>query len=314
MKLNKIFAIALAALTMTACSDDDEDFNTASGVSVQMQSASLETRENTKIFNVPIEVVGKANGPIVVYVETTPTGSEPAVADENYLVTSERIIIPAGETVGYVEICPVDDNDENETRTFNVTITKVEGANIGAQKTTTVGLRDNDQDPYEKMTGKWTMYASTVFNNGDDGPFTLTVDTPDPDDEDEADYYGYELYGYGLIGMNEVYVTLNYNYNEITNEVTMSIQTGSPASTVYFNFGSFNGVFFGSSQYPANGFNFGSDIPLTYGVDEAKGVEYYEADPNAMFFLSVITYPNFDQNMGYYDGWDGIRFERPLAK
>ena len=35
MKLNKIFAIALAALTLTACSDDD-DINTAN-VTVNMQ-------------------------------------------------------------------------------------------------------------------------------------------------------------------------------------------------------------------------------------------------------------------------------------
>ena len=314
MKLNKIFAIALAALTMTACSDDDDDFNTASGVSVQMQSATLETRENTKVFNVPFEVVGKANGPIVVYVETSPTGTEPAVADENYLVTSNRIIVPAGETVGYVEICPVDNNEENETRTFNVTITKVEGANIGAQKTTTVGLRDNDSDPYEKMAGTWTMVCSTVFSNGDDGPFTLSVETPNPDDPDEAEYYGYELYGFGLSGMSNVYVTLNYGYNEITDEVTMSIQTGSFASTTVFNFGSFEGVFIGSSQYPASGMNFGSDIPLTYGVDEANGVEYYEADPNVMYFLSVVVYPELNQNMGFYDGWRGIRFERPLQK
>lgn len=308
MKLNKIFAIALAALTMTACSDDD-DFNSVSGVSVQMKNATMEVRENGNIFNVPFEVTGEANGPIVVYVETSPTGTEPAVADENYIVTSTTIIIPAGTTEGSVEICPVDNEEENETRTFNVTIVKVEGATIGSQTTTVVGLRDNDSDPYEKMTGAWTLKCQTVFNSGTDGPFSISMQTPDP--ESEAEYYGHELYGFGLKGYDFIYVTLNYAYNEITDETTMSIQTGSFATTSTINFG-FTGIVVGSSQYPADGMNFGADIPLTYGVDASAGVEYWEADPNAMFFLSVLPYPALNQNMEFWDGWADIRFERPL--
>lgn len=309
MKLNKIFAIALAAITMTACSDDDGDFNTAAGVTVNMQKASIEVRENGSIFNVPIEVTGKANGPIVVYVETTPTGADPAIADENYMVTSQRIIIPAGTTIGNVEIKPVDNEEENETRTFNVTITNVEGASVGSQTTTLVGLRDNDSDPYEKMTGAWTLQCSTVFSNGNDGPFSISMETPDPDNEIE--YYGRELYAFGLNGYDFIYMPLNYAYNEITDETTMSIQVGSFATTSTINFG-FTAVVFGSSQYPADGMNFGSDIPLTYGVDEANGVEYWEADPNAMFFLSVVPYPALNSNAGFWDGWADIRLERPL--
>ena len=54
MKLNKIFAVALAALTMTACSDDDKlELNTASGVSVAMEDATFTIGENVDLFNVP---------------------------------------------------------------------------------------------------------------------------------------------------------------------------------------------------------------------------------------------------------------------
>jgi len=309
MKLNKIFAIALAALTMTACSDDDENFNSASGVTVNMAKTSMEVRENGSIFNVMMDVTGKANGPIVVYVETTPTGTDPAVANENYIVTSQKIIIPAGETSAGVEISPIDNDEENETRTFNVTITRVEGGAVGSQATCTVGLRDNDSDPYEKMTGQWTMQCSSVFTNGDDGPFKLNMQTPDPEEEEE--YYGHELYGYGLKGHDFLYMTFNYAYNEISDEVTMSIQVGSFATLSLINFG-FQAIVVGSSQYPADGMNFGQDIPLTYGVDETTGMEYWEVDPSTMYFLAVVPYPSLDSMEGFWDGWRNIRIERPL--
>lgn len=308
MKLNKIFAIALVALTATACSDDD-DLNTASDVTVQMASATMEARENSNFINVPIEVIGESNGEIIVYIETSPTGDDPAVVDENYVVTSERILIPAGVTSASVEICPVDNDEENETRTFNVTIVRVDGAKIGSQATTTVGLRDNDSDPYEKMAGTWTMKCNTVFSSGTGGPFTVTMETPDP--ETEAEYYGHELYAFGLKSYDFIYVTLNYDYNELTETTTMSIQTGGFATTSTINFG-FTAVVIGSSQYPADGTNFGSDIPLTYGVDEAAGVEYWEADPQTMYFLAVVPYPALNTTSGFWDGWSRIRFERPL--
>ena len=42
MKFNKIYAIALAALTLTACSDDDDNgLNSTSGVTVQMQQSTM---------------------------------------------------------------------------------------------------------------------------------------------------------------------------------------------------------------------------------------------------------------------------------
>lgn len=309
MKLNKLFAIALAALTMTACADDDENLNSASGVTVNMAKPSMEVRENGSIFNVMMDVTGKANGPIVVYVETTPAGTDPAVDNENYIVTSKKIIIPAGETSAGVEISPIDNDEENETRTFNVTITRVEGGAVGSQATCTVGLRDNDSDPYEKMTGQWTMQCSSVFTSGTDGPFTLNVQTPDPEEEEE--YYGHELYGFGLKGFDFIYLPLSFAYNEITDEVSLEIMTGEFATTSLINFG-FNGIVVGSSVYVPGQMNFGENIPLTHGIDEAAGIEYYEADSEAMFLLTVLPYPSLDQAAGYWDGWGDIRIERPL--
>lgn len=295
----------------TACTDDSDysNTNTAGGVTVDMQKPTFSTRENGNIFNVPIQVNGTANGSIIVYVETTPTANhEAAVADENYIVTSTRIIIPAGETVGNVEIRPLDNVEENDNRFFDVTITKVDGASIGNQPTTVVELRDNDSDPYEKMTGNWIMNCVTEFNGGDDGPFALTVQTPDPDDPEMADYYGHELYAYGLKGLDFIYMTFNFDYNEITEEVTMSIQTGGFATDAVINFG-FKGIVIGCSVYePGN--TAGPDIPLTIEKDEKGNITgFAPTQPNAEYFLKVMEYPAMTY-AGWWDGWTDMSFSR----
>ncbi len=55
MKLNKIFAIALAALTLTACSDDDDNnflggVNSAKGVTVEMGNSQFTAQESEEFF------------------------------------------------------------------------------------------------------------------------------------------------------------------------------------------------------------------------------------------------------------------------
>ena len=63
MKLNKIFAIALAALTLTACSDDDDNnflggVNSAKGVTVEMGNSQFTAQESEEFFYVPVAVRG----------------------------------------------------------------------------------------------------------------------------------------------------------------------------------------------------------------------------------------------------------------
>lgn len=68
MKFNKLYAIALAALTLTACSDDDDNgLNTTSGVTVQMQQSTMSVSEDMQqnvYYKVPVVVTGEANGPL----------------------------------------------------------------------------------------------------------------------------------------------------------------------------------------------------------------------------------------------------------
>lgn len=309
MKKYIFSVLAVGAMLFTSCSSDD-NYNTAGGVTVDMKLADYSVRESGGIFKLPIQVTGETNGEVIVYVKTTPATESPAVADENYSLTSSRIIIPAGETVGYVELQPIDNVEENDPRYFDVTIDKAEGASIGSQPTTLVQIKDNDQDPYEKMSGKWIMECTSVFNGGNDGPFELSVTTPDPEDEDEAPYYGHELYGYGLNGYSFIYLTFNFEYEESTDVITMSIQTGTFCTTGIINFG-FNGIVKGASVYAPGTLNFGDDIELTVERDEkGKVISLTPTDPEAMFLLMVQVYPAMSANAGYWDGWYDMKFTR----
>lgn len=166
MKYLKIFALALGAMMVTACSDDDNNFNTASGVSVEMQSSEMTVKENAGLIDVPLKVTGEANGPIKVTVKVEGCGEVPALPFEekngewsgNYVLTSETVNIPAGENEVSVEINLLDDKIETGDRSFNVTITNVEGASIGANTTTLVTVKDDESLPvYDLIQGKYTM-------------------------------------------------------------------------------------------------------------------------------------------------------------
>jgi len=56
-----------------------------------------------------------------------------AIQGEHYTVSSTSLVVPAGETKGYITISLVDDEDENDSRTFDLRLTtsSVPGAVLG---------------------------------------------------------------------------------------------------------------------------------------------------------------------------------------
>lgn len=228
MKSSKIFALALAALTMTACSDDDTDFsyNTNGDVVVEMEETNVEVMENTGIFTVPIKVTGDRNGYVRVTIECIETGTDPAIANRHYYLTTDVLNIPADDKTSQVEFSTVDFRGLDPNRTFNVTIAKAEGATIGSNKTTTVQIDDKGSSPlYADLSGQWFLsttkydfkkqeFAEPVFEqvsamanaadgegggtvtlNGVLGSFTMEL-TYDYDSEEK---YGELVFKYGTV-------------------------------------------------------------------------------------------------------------------
>lgn len=172
MKFNKIFAVALAALTLTACNDDD-DVNSVP-VTVSMQQSTMSVGEDVSAgvyYNVPVVLSANPNGPVTVTVEVEGVGAEPAQEGKDLVITQKTITIPAGEQIGYIQFYPVGDEEINDDREILFTITKATGATIGNEATCRVTFIDNEKfipDAYAKVQGVWNVST-------DDGNFTVNV-------------------------------------------------------------------------------------------------------------------------------------------
>lgn len=173
-----------------ACSSDDDSWNTASDVTVSMKNPTMVIKENMGLTNVPIEVKGETNGNVYVTLEVKKVGNKPAKEDVHYYITDKTISI--SDSIGYVEVEPVDDDEINADRTFEITIVEAKGAKIG-NATTQVSLKDNDSQIYEKLQGKWKLTG--VSRQG--APMESVVKIIGASDDSDADY-NHTLYLTGM--------------------------------------------------------------------------------------------------------------------
>lgn len=215
MKYIKLLSLLVAVLFLGACSDDDVKKNSAADVTVSMGTASISPRESAGVVSLPIKVEGPTNGMVSVTVETREVGSNPAVENTNYYVTTKKINITGSE--GYVELEMVDDDEINDPRTFEVTIVKVEHAKLNeAAKTTTVEIRDNDHEPYDRLQGTWTM----TYKNYDGAVQRQKVTITGADDPSQY-IYNKLLYLEGML-LEKSKAQLSFNFDTANNTCYVS--------------------------------------------------------------------------------------------
>lgn len=215
MKYIKLLSLLVAVLFLGACSDDDVKKNSAADVTVSMGTATISPRESAGIVSLPIKVEGPTNGMVTLTVETREVGSNPAVENTNYYVTTKKINITGSE--GYVELEMVDDDEINDPRTFEVTIVKVEHAKLNeAAKTTTVEIRDNDHEPYDRLQGTWTM----TYKNYDGAVQRQKVTITGADDPSQY-IYNKLLYLEGML-LEKSKAQLSFNFDTANNTCYVS--------------------------------------------------------------------------------------------
>lgn len=215
MKYIKLLSLLVAVLFLGACSDDDVKKNSAADVTVSMGTATISPRESAGVVSLPIKVEGPTNGMVTLTVETREVGSNPAVENTNYYVTTKKINITGSE--GYVELEMVDDDEINDPRTFVVTIVKVEHAKLNeAAKTTTVEIRDNDHEPYDRLQGTWTM----TYKNYDGAVQRQKVTITGADDPSQY-IYNKLLYLEGML-LEKSKAQLSFNFDSANNTCYVS--------------------------------------------------------------------------------------------
>ncbi len=190
MKYIKLLMLLAVVTFFGACSSDDDSWNSAADVTVSMKDSTMVIKENMGLTNVPIEVKGKTNGNVYVTLAVKEVGKKPAKEDVHYYITDKTISI--SDSIGYVEVEPVDDDEINDDRTFEITIVEAKGAKIG-NATTQVSLKDNDSQIYEKLQGKWKLTG--VSRQG--APMESVVKIIGASDEKDGDY-NHTLYLTGM--------------------------------------------------------------------------------------------------------------------
>ena len=204
MKLYKLSAFVLATAIFASCSEEELSWN-SSAATVSMEQAELVYKENKGMVNVPIVVDGELNGPVEVTVEVAEVGENPAMEDVHYIVTSKTVIIPADATSGKIEFKTVDDADINEARTFVINIKSVNGATVGETASTTVTLKDNDSQFYEKLQGRWKMTSSA-------GTWNINIIGAEEGEEGYNEVFQVT----GIMGYDWTSMTMFYSYDVAT--------------------------------------------------------------------------------------------------
>lgn len=296
MKYFKILAFAFSALVMTACSDDDK-FNSVAGVTVEMGESEITVKENAGIFSVPVKVTGDANGPVKITVKVEATGINPALPFEDnngtwsghYIVTSETVNIPADDKTAKIEVSTVDDLEENEDRTFVVTIVSAEGATIGNVASTIVTIKDNDSVPYEKVQGAWKFN----FIDLDGKPATWNVNILGYSEEESE--YGKILDLEGLI-ISGTYLTLHFYNDEATNESWVEMHLPEPI------------VLYDAENYVwvINGMSLAEGVIRGTFSEDLQTISF---DPESMMVFYVAA-PDFSSWLGIYDTASEISMTR----
>lgn len=304
MKLNKLFAVALAALTLTACSDDN-DVNTASDVTVAMEADEMSVAEDFSAgtyYQIPVVVDGVTNGPVKITIDVAAFGPSGAVEGENYLITSKEIIIPKGQNQGYFEFYPISNSEINDDRQFAVTIVKAEGATISDKATCIVTLVDNEKylaDAYANVQGSWTF---TGRNPNSGSSYTWNVELIGHAEDEE----GYQT----SLTMTGI---MDYEWTEL--EVGFSFDAATMQAQLIFNYGQF-------CAYEVDFGDIGLNDVMWAGVSDGYLVssgsviatvdsEYKNADfPSSAVFCGAL-YPSDGSG---FDGWTWFWVANPAMK
>lgn len=295
MKLTKYLMVALSGLLLTACSDDGK-INTDSSATVELANATMKVKENVGTFYVPLKLTGTTNGEVKVTVEVSEYSASPAQEDVHYYLVSKTVVIPNDSAQVSLEFLAVNDMDLNDDRVFTVTITKVEGAKLGAQTTTEVTIGDDDGLFYEAIQGAWKWYSTSYYGGADNWDVNL-VGVPEGDE-------GYEetMYLSGWMGYNWVIAEVEYSYDEVNNKINLNFPYGQIIATDV-NFTGLGVCDVG--LFGVNGGYLDEDGGLTATVnDDLRSIEF---DPLADVIFYVLQ---GNEGMGAWDRINTISMSR----
>lgn len=157
--ISVIAALLAAAAAMVSCSEEKKG---AGDITIGFAQDTYKFKEGAGLNKIQIDVTGEAETyPVTFDVEAKIVSSEQVEVNDVIHFTQSKGLKIKGKDLApvYLEFTVKDNDVINETRQVELTITNVKGAKVSNAKTV-FEIRDNDNNPYDKLMGDWTASAT----------------------------------------------------------------------------------------------------------------------------------------------------------
>lgn len=238
--MRNIFSVIIlgiaCAFAMISCDSSSQDKINTKPATVSFKSDTIFVKENKGLFDIPLEISGERDGMIKVKIVTI--ANENCKEDVNFIITSKEINISESKNTVNIECNTVDDKTINDDRTFIIKIADVNGATINdAASSIVIKILDNDNTPYDRMAGKWTITANDNLMDGiPEYTWNVTIETVDIDDSLN---YGTLLYvvpfaiGGGSIS-SDFKLPMFFKWNDSTQKGTVEVKESQNVGSIKF--------------------------------------------------------------------------------
>lgn len=153
-----IAGIILPVLAAVSCSNEEKG---AGDITIGFAKDSYRIKEGAGLTKIQIEVSGEAESyPVTFDIQAKVTSDETLQVNDIIHFTQSEGFKIAGKDLApvYVEFTVKDDDIIADSRFIELSIVNVKGASV-ATSTATLEIRDNDNNPYDKLMGDWTAHA-----------------------------------------------------------------------------------------------------------------------------------------------------------
>lgn len=165
MKFSRYMLIAASALVLactTSCNGTPEGKGDAT---IGFASESYVYKETAGLVKLPVQFTGEPKTyPITFDIVATVIGSDDDVETLLHFTQKDGLKYAGIEGVqAYVEFTVYDNRDINDSKFVQFELANVKGAEIEGGGKTVIEIADNDNNPYERLWGNWTLKGTDVF-------------------------------------------------------------------------------------------------------------------------------------------------------
>ena len=166
MKLYKLitFGLALSAMVLTSCRDNDyPTFNDADAF-VAMQSAAYVVGEKDNSIEIPVMLTSLSGLEKTVEFTITPDSVAGAVEGTHFTLENESksLTFTKDQPTQTIKLKIIDNNSYDGNVKFNISLAKTEGLNLGANSNCVVTIRD-DEHPLAAFLGTYSASADLAL-------------------------------------------------------------------------------------------------------------------------------------------------------